>query len=214
MHPPHRHERKNDRDWQRDDRHQRRADVPEKNQTNQRDDDAFFDQLLTQCGDGAANQVAAIVNRHDAHTGRQRRLDLFNFLFYGVDDVERVLAVTHHHDAANDFAAPIEFGHAAPDVAAMVDVSNILQVNRRAVFDFENDVLDVLNLFDVAATADVVLGRGDLENLAAHVGVTHLDRVDHVAERDVVSDESVWIEIDLVLLYESADRRDFSDSFY
>src|SRR5207249_3977084 len=27
-------------------------------------------------------------------------------------------------------------------------------------------------------------------------------------------DESVWIEVDLVLLYEAADRRDFGDTFY
>src|SRR5947208_13630797 len=100
--------------------------MPEKNDTDQSDDNAFFDQFLAQCGDGAANQVAAIVNRHDAHTGWQRRLNLFNFLFDGVDDVERVLAVTHHDDAANDFAAPVELGNAAPDVDAEVNVSNIL----------------------------------------------------------------------------------------
>src|SRR5207249_1225325 len=86
--------------------------------------------------------------------------------------------------------------------------------NRRAAFHFEDDVLDVLNLFDVAAAANVVLGCGDFENFPAYVGITHLDRVDHVAERDVVGNESVWIEIDLVLLHESADRRDFGDAFH
>src|SRR5207249_3249071 len=181
------------------------------NQTNQRDDDAFFDQLLPQRHDGAPNQVAAIVNRHNAHTGRQRWLNLFDFLFYGIDDVEGVLAVTHHDDATNDFAASVELGHAAPDVAAEMNVSNILQVNRRAVFHLKDDVLDVLDLFDVAATTNVILGRGDLKNFAANVGVAHLDRVDDIAKRDVVSDQRVWIEIDLVLLHEAADRRDFGD---
>src|SRR5205823_5757142 len=81
MHPPHRDERQNDRDRQRDDRHQRRSDMPEKNQTDQRDDNAFFDQLLTQGGDGAANQVAAIVGWYDSYTGWQRRLYFLDFLF-------------------------------------------------------------------------------------------------------------------------------------
>src|SRR5438552_18422700 len=95
-----------------------------------------------------------------------------------------------------------------------MDVGNIFQINRRAVFDFENNVLDVLDLFDVAAATNVVLGRGDFEDLAAYVGIAHLDRVDHVAERDVVSNESVWVEIDLVLLHETANRRDFGDTFH
>src|SRR5439155_347893 len=145
VHPPHRHEGKNDRDGQRDDRHQRGADVPEKDETNERDDNTFFDQFLAQCSNGAANQVAAIVNGHDAHASRQRRLYFLDFLFYGIDDVERVLAVTHHDDAANDFATPIEFRYTAPDITAEMDVCDIFQINRRAVLDFENNVLDVVN---------------------------------------------------------------------
>src|SRR5437660_2699526 len=95
-----------------------------------------------------------------------------------------------------------------------MDVGDILQVVRRAVFDFEHNVLDVLDLFDVAAATDVVLGRGDFENFAADIRVTHLNRVDHFAEGDVVGNESVWIEIDLVLLHEAANRRDFGDTFH
>ena len=69
-------------------------------------------------------------------------------------------------------------------------------------------------LFDVAAAAHVIFGRRDFENFSAHIAVAHLDRVDDVAERDVVGDELVRIEIDLVLLHEAADRRDFGDAFH
>ena len=69
-------------------------------------------------------------------------------------------------------------------------------------------------LFDVAAAADVILGGSDFENFPADIAVTHLDRVDDVAERNAVSDKFVWIEIDLVLLYEAADRRDFGNAFH
>src|SRR5947208_96364 len=93
-------------------------------------------------------------------------------------------------------------------------VSDILQVNRCAVFHFEDDVLDVLNLFDVAASANVILGRRDFEDLAADIGITHLDRADDVAKRNVVSNQCVWIEVDLILLYEPADRRDFGNAFH
>src|SRR5581483_10260674 len=143
----------------------------------------------------------------------QRGFDLFDFLFDGIDDGQRVLAVTHHDDAANDFAASVELGHPAPDIAAEMDGRYIFQIDWRAILDFEHDVLDVLDLFDVAAATDVILGGGDLECFAAHIGIAHLDRVDDVAERDVVSDQRVGIEIDLVLLHESADRRDFRHAF-
>ena len=63
--PEHRDERENDRNWQRDDRDQRGADVPEENEADQRDDDAFFDQFFAQRRDGALDQLAAIVGRDD-----------------------------------------------------------------------------------------------------------------------------------------------------
>ena len=40
-----------------------------------------------------------------------------------------------------------------------------------------------------------------------------LNRTDDFAKRDVIGDERVRIEIDLVLLYEATDRRDFRDAF-
>src|SRR5207249_6677716 len=52
------------------------------------------------------------------------------------------------------------------------------------------------------------------ENFAADIRVAQLNGVDDFAERDVVGNESVWIEIDLVLLHETANRRDFGDTFH
>src|SRR5204863_5861321 len=137
-----------------------------------------------------------------------------DLLFDAVDDVECVLAVAHDDNSANDFATPVEFSNTAPDIAAEMDVANIFQIDGRAVFHFENDILDVLDLFDVAAAADVILGCGDFENFAADIRVTQLNRVDDVAERDVVGHESVWIDNDLILLHETASRRDFGDIFH
>ena len=68
IHPPHRNERQDDGDGQCNDRHQRGADVPKKNNADKRDHDAFFNQLFAQRRDGALDQLAAVVSRHDAHT--------------------------------------------------------------------------------------------------------------------------------------------------
>src|SRR5438132_1009963 len=108
-----------------------------------------------------------------------------------------LLVTCIHHIGMNDRIMAI--GSVMIATTAEVNVPDILQVNRRAVLYFEDDVFDVLDLFDVAATANVVLGRCDLENFAANVGIAHLNRINDVAQRNVVSDERVWIEIDLVL---------------
>ena len=183
--------------------------MPEENDADKRNDDTFFDQLLAQGGDGALDQITAIVGRHDANPFGQRTLNLLDFLFDTIDDVERVLAVTHHHDAADGFAAPVQLSNAAPDVATQMHRGHVFHVNRCTVLDLEDDVLNILNFFDVASAANVILRGRNLEDFAADIGVAHFDRVYDFAERDVVGNERIWIEIDLVLFYESADRRDF-----
>ena len=121
--PPHREEGENNGDRQSDDRDQRRTDVPQKNDADERDDDALLDQLFAKRADRAFDQVAAVVSRYDPHAFGQRRLDLLDLLFDSVDDVERVLAVTHNDDAADRFAVSVELSHAAPDVASEVNVA-------------------------------------------------------------------------------------------
>src|SRR5207249_11072029 len=212
--PPHRDERQDDGDGQRDDRHQRRTHVPEKNNADKRDHDAFFNQLFAQRRNRASDQLASVVSRHDAHTGWQRRFDLVDFLFDTIDNVERVLAVTHHNDPTNGLALAVQFRDSAPDIAAEMHGAHVLHVNRRAFIYFQHNVFDVGDAFDVAAATHEIFRGRDLESLAAYYGVARFDRTDDVAERDVVGDERVWIEIDLVLLYEAADRRDFRDALH
>src|SRR5207244_5259009 len=214
IHPPHRDERQDDGDRQRDDRHQRGAHVPEKNNTHERDHDAFLNQLFAQRRDSAPDQLAAVVSRHDAHTGWQGRLDLVDFLFDAINDVERVLAVTHHDDPANRLAFAVQFRDSAPDIAAKMHGAHVLHVNRCAFIDFQHNVFDIGDAFDVAAATHEIFRGRDLESLAAYVGVAGFDRADDLAERDVVGDERVWIELDLILLYEATDRRDLRNAFH
>src|SRR5438094_7653187 len=91
---------------------------------------------------------------------------------------------------------------------------DVLQINRRAALDFEDNVFNVLDLFDVAAAADEILRRRDLKDAATDIGVAHLDRTDDVTQRNVVGDQRVWVEIDLILFYKTADGRDFRDTFH
>ena len=108
----HGNERREDRNWQRDDRDQRGADVPEKYETDQGDDDAFLDQFLAQRCDRTVDQLAAIIGRHDSHPGWQRRFDVVDLAFDAFDHAQRVLAVTHDHNASDNLAFAVELRYA------------------------------------------------------------------------------------------------------
>src|SRR5437016_3121001 len=91
--------------------------------------------------------------------------------------------------------------------------ADILHVHRSAVLRFERDVFNISDAFDVTAAADVVFGGSDLEDFAAHIAVGHADFVHDFIERDAVGEQFVRIDIHLVLLYKTADGRDFGDPF-
>src|SRR5262249_4933399 len=169
---------------------------------------------LAQRGDGPSNQIAAVISGDHAHTLGQRAFDFFQLAFYPVDDIERVLTVAHDDNAADDFASSIQLGHAASDVTTEMHRCDILYINRRAVLYPEDNVLDVLNLLYVATAADVMLGCCNLGNFPTHIGIARLNCPNDIAERYVVGNERIWIEIDLILLYEAANRRDLCDAFH
>ena len=79
-------------EWQRDDRHECGAQVKEKQQAHQRDDDEFLDQLLLQVRYRALDQAGTVVGRHDLDAGRQARLQLLELRLHRVDGLERVLS--------------------------------------------------------------------------------------------------------------------------
>ena len=128
--------------------------------------------------------------------------------------MQRVLTVAHHHDAADDFAFAVQLRHAAPDVRAEMHRADVFHINRCAVLRFERDVLDVGDALDVAASPDVILGRADFKNLSAHIAVGHTDFVDDLVERNAVGGQLVRVEVNLVLLHETADGRDFGDTLH
>src|SRR6266576_4366903 len=150
--------------------------MPEEDDAHERHNDALFDQLLPQRGDGALDQIAAIISRHDAHARRQGGFDFFDFLFDTIDDVERVLAVTHHHDPANGLAFAVQFRDPAPDIAAEMHGADVLHINRRAFIDFQHNVFNVGNAFDVTAATDEIFRGRDLESLPTYVGVARFNR--------------------------------------
>ena len=187
--------------------------MPEEHEADQGDDDALLDELFAQRGDGSLDELGAIIGGDDFDTFRQGAFDFLQFPFDSIDDTQRILPVAHDNDAADDLAFAVEFGDAAAEVGAEVNGADIFYKNWRAILGFQGDILDVLNTFDVAAPAHVVFGGGDLEDLSAHVAIGHADFVDDFIQGDAVGQQFVWIDVHLVLLYETAHGRDLGNPF-
>src|ERR1700731_514363 len=95
-----------------------------------------------------------------------------------------------------------------------MNFADVLDVNRRAVFDFEHDIFDVGDAFEITAAAHKIFRGRDLESFSAYVAVARLHAINDIAQRNAVREKRVWIDIDLVFLDETADRRDFGDAFH
>ena len=101
--------------------------MPQEEKDHQRDDDHLDHELVLERPDRPVDQVGAVVGREEPDPLRQRHLQFLHLRLDPVDDVERVLAVTHHHDAADVVTQPIEVGDAAPDLGAEHHVSDVFQ---------------------------------------------------------------------------------------
>ncbi len=202
-----RDEREHHRQRQHHDRHQRAAQVPEKEQADQADDDAFLDQFLAQRVHGAVDQLGAVVDRHRLHAGRKGRLQLPELLLHPLDHARRVLPVAHHHDAAHRLPLAVQLGGAGAEGGPQRHGAQLAHQDRGpAGPGLHRDLPDVAGRAQVAAAAHVVVGGRDLQRLPAHVLVALAHRVDHVAEADAVGEQLVRVEVDLVLLHEAAHR--------
>ena len=165
-------ERHQHADRQHDDGDQRAADVQQEDDADESDDDALLDQRALQRLDGAMDQVGAVVDGDDAHVLGQARRDLLDLLLDVGDDVERVLAVALHDDAADHLALAVELGRgraARPAPSSMRATSRSSTGVRPSAL--EDDLLEVGDAPQVAAAAHHVLGLGHLDDAAADVAV-------------------------------------------
>src|SRR5262249_41546953 len=94
-----------------------------------------------------------------------------------------------------------------------VNVPYLSEVDRGSILNLQDDILEILKTLDVPTASDKEFGGRYFEGFASDILITHPDRVDHIADRDVIGDELIRIEIHLVLLHEPADRRDFGHTF-
>src|SRR5271154_397424 len=123
--------------------------MPKKEDADDRDHQALFQKFFPQRIDRAIDQGAPIVGWHDTDTWRQRGLDLLNLLLDVVDYLECVLALAHHDDSSDNFTLSVKLGNAIPKVRSQMHFADIFDVDRNAVLDLQDYVLQITEAFDV-----------------------------------------------------------------
>ncbi|SAD68379.1 Uncharacterised protein [Enterobacter cloacae] len=143
---------------QRDNRHQRGADVPEEQRADDGHHDKLFEQLAAQVINGPVDKLAAVVGGHNLNALRQAGLQRLQLIFYRRNDLARVFARTQDHHATRHFTLPVQLGNPAAHFRPRLHAGNVAQVNRHTVLaGFEDDVIEIVHRLQIAAGADHIL---------------------------------------------------------
>ncbi len=123
--PLHDHKSNQDADRQRHDGDQRRAQMPQKNRANQRNDNELLDELVREVFNGTVDQLATVVRRDDFDALGQARFQLIQFGLNGSDGFPSVLAAPQDHHAADYLTFTVKLADAPAHFRAELDMRNV-----------------------------------------------------------------------------------------
>jgi hypothetical protein len=126
----------------------------------------------------------------------------------------RVGAPTDHDNATDRLPLAVPLGQPAPNLRSDGDVRHLLEQDGNPPRSgAQHDVLQITDLFHVAATADHKLALRHLHQTAPHLDVGTLDGRPHFVQRQPVGAQAHRVDLDLVLADEAADGSDLGDAF-
>jgi hypothetical protein len=188
-----------------------RPQVAQEDQQDGGDQHRADQQVLADGGHGVADQLGALVDRADPVAFRQACIDLVHLGAQGLDDLGRVAALGHLHDAFDDVVAVVE-GHdaGAARTGAVFHFCHVADAHRLAFAGHHHHVAHVVEALEQAqrahhqgfvaaaqqAAAAIAAGAARawptsarLTELAQQVGLdAHLHLADRAAEADHVGD--------------------------
>jgi hypothetical protein len=186
--------------------------MKQENRAYERDDDEFLDELALEVGDGALDQVRAIIRGDDLHTGRQARREFRELRLDGVDRRQRILAGAHDDYAAGNLALAVELRDAAAHLGSDLDARDVGEMNRHAgLRRQQRNAPEVIERLQVARCPHHVFRFAHLEHRTTRFPVRALYRVDDLRVRYVERAHACRIEHDLVLAHHATHARDLRD---
>ena len=111
------------------------------------------------------------------HALGQSALHLIHLFLYALDHLSSILAVSHHDNAAYDFALAVFLEHSPPDCRALLHRSYVLnQHGHTASVSINDDTLNALDAFEIAFPAYEVLNVALLQQTPADFVVSAFQR--------------------------------------
>src|SRR6185503_4963722 len=181
-----------------------RPEMPEEEDVRERHEDDFLDERPPQRAHGLLDELRTVIERNDAHTRWEARLDLADPGFDAGDDLVGVDIGSCHHHAAHRFVRALDQRSHSERIADP-NVCNLLNKYGHTAALANHDVLNVIHRLNETDAADDRPGAVRFDDIASDVRIASANRFDHFAEREAIGPEPVRIEIDLVLLDGSAD---------
>src|SRR5271165_845004 len=184
------------------------ADIAQKQEQNERDEDHPLGQVVKHRVGREANQTAAINERNDLHPpGQNVIVHLLNSLVKSFKNRVRIRTFPQEHDAGNDvvviddlavFAMDSPGELAQTDFRSLLDDAEIFDAERGSIPGEDYGLFDVMDAIDQADFANVNLLRAFLNEAAAGVGIVVGELLLDLREGQPVGDELIGIETDLV----------------
>src|SRR5437879_2664842 len=191
------------------DGNQRRAKVEQEEDDDDADDDGLFEQVALQGLNGGRNQAGAVVAGDDFDTGRQGRFGLRQFFLYAIDDGQSIHPIAHDDDACDGLPFALPLGDAFANVRPEADRTQIPHKDWCSVLRGDRYRLQVAQGAQIPEPTDHVLRAADYEQATADFICAGAHFLNHRRKGNAIRAQLGWIDIDLVLLDESADCCDF-----
>ena len=185
----------------------------QKDDVRKRDQEEFFNQRRSQGRNRSLDERRSIVKRHNANTGGQPRLDLFDACLDRLNDGIRVGTAPGNDDPTDGLTGSFDERRHAERVAD-VDGCNLIDVDRHATRCRDHNLLEIIDALHESDASDDEPRATRFDDVAADVEIAVAHRGDDRTQGQAVRLQPVRIDIDLVLLHESTDRGDLCDARY
>ena len=136
----------------------------------------------------------------------------FDFLLHPLQSRSRLRAALQQYDPFQNVVSIINAHLSEPHPLADVDFCNVLDVDRRPGFLSDDDVFNVVQIFDETHASHVEALFAQREIVTPHVGIAVAERVQHLSERHVVLNQAAGVDFDMILLGGSTVGRHINDS--
>ncbi len=195
-------------------RDERRAHVAQKDQQHQDHETHAHREVVVDGVGRDRHQIRAVVVGPDVHARRQQVLlaDLVDLGAHARQRSQGVAAAAHQDDALHHVWLSVVPDDAKPGLKSDLGGGDVADAGGDAVAGLQNDPIDVPGRLDQPQPPQVESLLAEGEHVATHVEVGVGDGAGDLGQGDALALHAVGVDLDLILLGQSAEARDVDDA--